>query len=95
MSLVQDRHIVLNALMMACWQRPDRRPVILHSDPVTQFTSADYQHCHRDRHTISSMSAVRHCGDNAAMGGFFGVLKRQRVHLRRYLTSARAKKRCP
>jgi hypothetical protein len=31
MSPVQDRHLVLKAVMMACWQRPDRTPVILHS----------------------------------------------------------------
>ena len=41
MSPVQDRHMVLKAVMMACWQRPDRSPVILHSDRGTQFTSAD------------------------------------------------------
>jgi len=27
-----------------------------------------------------AMSAVGHCGDNAAMEGFFGLLKRDRVH---------------
>ena len=35
MSPVQDRHRVLKAVMMACWQRPDRTPVILHSDRGT------------------------------------------------------------
>ena len=32
------------------------------------------------------MSAVGHCGDNAACEGFFGVLKRERVYHRRYRT---------
>lgn len=32
------------------------------------------------------MSAVGHCGDNAAMESFFGMLKRERVYRRRYLT---------
>ena len=92
MSAVQDRHLVLKAVMMAGWQRPDRRsPVILHSDRGTQFTSADYQQFLRDHHIISSMSAVGHCGDNAAMEGFFGLLKRERVHRRRYLTLAEAR----
>jgi putative transposase len=40
---------------------------------------------------MSSMSAVGHCGDNAAMEGFFGVLKRERVHRRRYLALAEAR----
>ena len=33
---------------------------------------------------ICSMSAVGHCGDNAACEGFFGMLKRERTHHRRY-----------
>ena len=90
-SPVQDRHLVLKAVMMACWQRPDRSPVILHSDRGTQFTSADYQQFLKDHHVISSMSAVGQCDDNAAMEGFFGLLKRERVHRRRYLMLAEAR----
>lgn len=37
------------------------------------------------------MSAVGHCGDNVAMEGFFGLLKRQCVHCRRYLSLAQAR----
>ena len=91
MSSVQDRHLVLKAVMMACWQRPHRSPVILHSDRGTQFTSADYQQFLKDHQLTSSMSAVGHCGDNAAMEGFFGLLKRERVHRRRYLSLAHAR----
>jgi putative transposase len=91
MSSVQDRHMVLKAVLMACWQRQDRNAVILHSDRGTQFTSADYQQFLQDHHITSSMSAVGHCGDNAAMEGFFGLLKRERVHRRRYLTLADAR----
>jgi putative transposase len=38
------------------------------------------------------MSAVGHCGDNAAAEGFFGMLERERANRRRYatLTEARA-----
>lgn len=43
MSSVQDRHMVLKAVMMACWRCPHRSPVILHTDRGTQFTSANYQ----------------------------------------------------
>lgn len=91
MSPVQDRHMVLKAVMMACWQRSDRSPVILHSDRGTQFTSADYQQFLKDHHIISSMSAVGHCGDNAAMEGFFGMFKRERINRRRYRTLAEAR----
>ena len=29
---------------------------------------------------VCSMSAVGHCGDNAACEGFFGLLKRERIY---------------
>ena len=77
--------------MMASWQRPDRSPVILHSDRGTQLTSAEYQQFLKDQRIISSMSDVGHCGDNAAAEGFFGKLKRERVHRRCYLTLAAAR----
>jgi len=90
-SPVQDRHLVLRTVMMACWQRPDRSEVILHSARGTQFTSVEYQQFLKDHRIISSMSDVGHCGDNAAAKGFFGKLKRERVHRRRYLTLAEAR----
>lgn len=91
MSPVQDRHLVLKAVMMACWQRPDRNEVILHSDRGTQFTSAEYQQFLKDHRITSSMSDVGHRGDNAAAEDFFGKLKRERVYRRRYLTLAEAR----
>lgn len=33
---------------------------------------------------VCSMSAVGHCGENAAAEGFFGMLKRERVNRRYY-----------
>jgi putative transposase len=37
------------------------------------------------------MSAVGHCGDDAAVEGFFGMLKRERVNRRRYQSIAEAR----
>jgi len=37
------------------------------------------------------MSAVGHCGDNAACEGFFGVLKRERTNRMKYPTMDVAK----
>jgi putative transposase len=91
MSGLQDRHLVLRAVQMACWQRTDREPVILHSDRGTQFTCGDYQRFLIGNNLISSMSAVGHCGDNAAAEGFFGLLKRERIHRRRYTSLAAAR----
>ena len=86
MSSIQDRHMVIKAVLMACWQRPDREPLVLHSDRGTQFTSGEYQRFLADHNIVSSMSAVGHCADNAAAEGFFGMIKRERIHRKRYLT---------
>lgn len=91
MATRQTRQLVLKAVLMACWQRPARKPVILHSDRGTQFTSYEYQQFLKDHHITLSMSDVGHCGDNAPAEGFFGMLKRERVNRRRYLTVADAR----
>jgi putative transposase len=91
MSTRQDRQLVLQAVLMACWQRPGRRPVILHSDRGTQFTSYEYQQFLEDHNITLSMSAIGHCGDNAPAEGFFGMLKRERINRRRYRTVADAR----
>lgn len=87
----QDRHMAVRAVEMAVWQRQGQTSVILHSDRGTQFTSGDFQRCLHKNSLISSMSAVGHCGDNAACEGFFGVLKRERIHHRDYRTRDEAR----
>ncbi len=91
MSQRQDRQIVLSAVLMALWQRESRDPVILHSDRGTQFTSEEYQQFLSGHRLICSMSAVGHCADNAAVEGFFGKLKRERVNRRAYQTFGEAR----
>ena len=75
----QDRQMVIRAVQMAVWQRQGSDPVILHSDRGSQFRSGDYQRYLAANELVCSMSAVGHCGDNAACEGFFGLLKRERV----------------
>jgi putative transposase len=82
----QDRQMVLRAVEMAIWSRRGDHQVILHSDRGCQFTSDDYQRFLSKHLLVSSMSAVGHCGDNAACESFFGLLKRERVHRREYRT---------
>ena len=91
MSHRQDRQLVLQAVLMAVWQRTSRAPVILHSDRGTQFTSEEYQQFLKGHGLICSMSAVGSCADNAAVEGFFGMLKRERVNRRWYVTRAEAR----
>ena len=82
----QDRQMVIRAVQMAVWQRQESDRVILHSDRGSQFRSHDYQHYLKDNRLICSMSAVGHCGDNAACEGFFGLLKRERIYRTTYPT---------
>lgn len=91
MSHRQTRELVLQAVLMALWQRQDCSPVILHSDRGCQFTSSEYQRFLKGHNLVQSMSAVGSCADNASMEGFFGMLKRERVNRRIYRTRAEAR----
>ena len=91
MSHRQDRQLVLQAVLMALWQRIDRSPVILHSDRGTQFTSDEYQRFLKGHNLLCSMSGVGSCADNAAVEGFFGRLKRERVNRRQYQSRSQAR----
>ena len=77
MSPRQDCQLVVQAVLLAVWQRPGRTPVILHSDRGCQFTSDEYQQFLAAHH-ITCMSTVGNCANNADAGSFFGVLKRER-----------------
>lgn len=90
----QDRQMVIRAVQMAVWQRQGGEPAILHSDRGSQFRSGDYQDYLAANALICSMSAVGHCGDNAACEGFFGLLKRERVYRTKYRRSMRPEPMC-
>ncbi len=66
----QDRQMVLRAVERAIWQRQGGWSVVLHSDRGSQFCSGDYQRFLEQNTLLRSMSAVGHCGDNAACEGF-------------------------
>lgn len=87
----QDRQMVIRAVEMAVWQRQGGWSVVLHSDRGSQFRSHDYQQFLKRNTLVCSMSAVGHCGDNAACEGFFGMLKRDRVNRKKYRTMDIAK----
>ena len=90
MSRRQNRQLVLQAVLMALWQRPQRSPVILHSDRGCQFTSDEYQRFLKGHKLICTMNAVGRCADNAPLESFFGLLKRERVNRRCYQNHAEA-----
>lgn len=91
MSSRQTRALALQAVLMALWQREDAKPVILHSDQGSQFTSGEYQRFLIGHRVTCSMGSVGTCADNAAAESFFALLKRDRIHRRRYATRAQAR----
>lgn len=91
MSHTMEKQLVIQAVLMALWQRQHDGPVILHSDRGSQFTSHEYQLFLTDHNIVSSMSAVGSCYDNAAAESFFGLLKRERVNRRCYTTRTEAR----
>jgi putative transposase len=91
MSHRMEKQLVIQAVLMAVWKKQNSHSVILHSDRGSQYTSHEYQ-CFLEDHNITcSMSAVGSCYDNAAAESFFGLLKRERVNRRRYITRAEAR----
>jgi len=60
-------------------------------DESAQFCSGDYHRFLKLNDLLCSISAVGHCGDNAACEGFLGVLKRERVNRTKYRTRDIAK----
>jgi len=91
MSSSMEKELVGQAVLMALWQKQSTEGVILHSDRGSQYTSHEYQLFLSAHGIVSSMSAVGSCYDNAAAESFFGVLKRERVNRKRYMTRAEAR----
>ena len=87
----QDCELVIQAVRMAVGQRMTPATVIIHSDWGTQYTAHKFQAFLQIHGMVSSMSGVGSCYDNAVAESFFGLLKRERVHRRRYQTRAEAR----
>lgn len=85
------RDLVLQAVLMAVWQKRSPEAVLLHSDRGTQYTSLEVQAFLHAHGIVSSMSGVGSCYDKAVAESFFSVLKRERVHRRQYRTRADAR----
>ncbi len=59
--------LVIDALLMALWNRKMPKNVILHSDRGSQYCAFEYQKLLRENKLICSMSKRGDCYDNAAM----------------------------
>lgn len=90
MSARMTQELVGQALWRAIrYQRP-LPGLIHHSDRGSQYCALDYQHLLKQHGLLASMSAKGNCYDNAPMESFWGSLKNELVHHRRYETRAEA-----
>lgn len=78
-----DRHLVINALLMAVWARQPTQPVLVHSDQGSQYSSSDYLAFMKANNLEPSMSRRGNCHDNAVAESFFATFKK-RVTKKKY-----------
>lgn len=78
--------IVLNAMLMAVWRRNPQKPVQVHSDQGSQYTSYEWQSFLKSHGLEGSMSSRGKCHDNTVAESFFQLLKRERIKKKIYGT---------
>ena len=84
--------LVRHALGSAVGSKRPRPGLLHHSDRGSQYCAHDYQDQLRQFGMISSMSRKGNCYDNAPMESFWGTLKNELVHHRRYTTREQARR---
>ena len=90
MSNRMKRQLVIDALLMAIWQRKPDRGLLHHSDRGSQYCSREYRNMLNRHGIVPSMSRKGDCWDNAPMESFFHTLKTELVHRRNYKTRQEA-----
>jgi len=86
MSKRINTHLALDALTMACWRRKPTTKVIVHSGQGLQCSSYDWRGMLEVNGLVANMSLKGNCHGNACAGSFFGLLKRERIRRKVYLT---------
>lgn len=86
-----DRHLVLNALVMAVWARQPKTTVLVHSDQGSQYGSSDYLTFLKENNLKPSMSRRGNCHDNAVAESFFATFKKRVTKRKIYATRNEAK----
>lgn len=82
----------LAALTMAIQRQRPAHGLLHHSDRGCQYASAEYRKALKSHGITQSMSRKGNCWDNAPMESFFGTMKSELVHHRRYATREDAKR---
>ena len=84
--------LVVRALEQAVVTRRPTSGLVHHSDRGSQYCSHEYQALLRSYEMRVSMSRKGNCYDNAPVESFWGTLKNELVHHRRYATRAEAER---
>ena len=80
------RELVISALKQASGRRKNPKGVLIHSDRGSQYCSHDYQKELKKGGFLCSMSRKGNCWDNAPMESFWGKLKQEWLHHKRFRT---------
>ena len=84
MSHRMTQELVGRALFRAVAARRPPGGLIHHSDRGSQYCSRSYRKLQKQFKMITSMSRKGNCYDNAPMESFFGTLKTELIHHRKY-----------
>jgi putative transposase len=84
------RDLVSQSLCRAVAARRPENGLVHHSDRGSQYCSYDFRNYMERFGMIASMSRKGNCYDNAPMESFWGTLKQELVHHRRYRTRQEA-----
>jgi putative transposase len=82
--------LVMKSLFLAVAKKRPPAGLIHHSDRGSQYCSKRYQAVLAQFKIRTSMSRKGNCYDNAPMESFWGTLKNELIHHRRYATRAEA-----
>jgi len=91
MSQRMTRELVMQALIRAVAAKRPAAGLIHHSDRGSQYCAHDYQRLLTQFGMKASMSRKGNCYDNAPIESFWGTLKNELVHHRRFATRQQAK----
>ncbi len=84
------RNLVSQSLFRAIVAKRPPQGLIHHSDRGSQYCSHDFRNILEQYGLTASMSRKGNCFDNAPMESFWGTLKQELVHHRRYRTRQEA-----
>jgi putative transposase len=84
--------LVVRALLQAIATRRPKPGLIHHSDRGSQYCSREYRALLEGKKIRASMSRKGNCYDNAPIESFWGTLKTELVHHRKYATRAEAER---